>query len=87
MAFDETAYVWCFGSGLTLSEMSQIFRKITVETDSRSEGELSLANAYSKALETLGSPQIRNVARVGGSIFYTHPCSDLLPLHIACDAW
>ena len=87
MTFDETAYAWCFGAGLTLTEMSQIFRKIYIEKESRNEGELSLAAAYSKALETLGSPQIRNVARIGGSVFYNHPCSDLLPLHIACGAW
>jgi CO/xanthine dehydrogenase FAD-binding subunit len=87
MTFDETAYAWCFGAGITLSKMSQIFQKISHEKEKRNVGELSLAAAYSKALETLGSPQIRNVACVGGSVFYNHPCSDLLPLHIACDAW
>lgn len=64
-----------FGSALTLGEWSNIFRTILSDT-SRSVGERSIAAAYSKALK-LGSPQLRNVARVGGSIFYTHPCSGL----------
>jgi hypothetical protein len=87
MTFEETPYAWVFGSGLTLTDWTKILRKISDEKETRTEGEVSIATAYVKALETLGSPQIRNVARIGGSIFYTHPCSDLLPLHIACEAW
>ena len=89
MSFEETAHAWYFGSGVTLTEMAKIFGQISAESvsETRTESELSVASAFSKALSTLASPQIRNVARIGGSVFYCHPCSDLLPLYIACGAW
>ena len=87
MNYEETPHAWYFGSGLTLTEWSRLLDKILKDGQNRSEGELSVIRAYSKALDTLGSTQIRNVARIGGSVFYTHPCSDLIPLHVACDAW
>ena len=89
MSFEETAHAWYFGSGVTLTEMAKIFGQISAESvsETRTESELSVAAAFIKALSTLASPQIRNVARIGGSVFYCHPCSDLLPLYIACGAW
>ncbi len=71
--FNDTPDAYEFGSGLTLSEWS------TQLTRSLSSAEISpscksILSAYSKALQ-LGTPQLRNVARIGGSLFYIHPCS------------
>ena len=87
MMFEETPHSWHFGSAITLAQMSKIFGKVLAEVEDRGQGEVSIASAFAKALATLASPQIRNVARVGGAVFYAHPCSDLMPLYIVCGAW
>ena len=43
---------------------------------------IPFAQPFVKALETLGSPQVRNQATIGGSVMWNHPSSDLWPLYI-----
>jgi CO/xanthine dehydrogenase FAD-binding subunit len=45
--------------------------------------DVGFAQPFFKALKTLGSPQIRNQATIGGSILWNHPSSDLWPLYIS----
>ena len=45
--------------------------------------DVGFAEPFFKALKTLGSPQIRNQATIGGSILWNHPSSDLWPLYIS----
>ena len=59
-----------FGSGVRLSDVNACLKKIP------------FAQPFVKALETLGSPQIRNQATIGGSVMWNHPSSDLWPLYI-----
>ena len=59
-----------FGSGVRLSDVHACLKN------------MSFAEPFAKALETLGSPQIRNLATIGGSILWNHPSSDLWPLYI-----
>ena len=64
------------GSGITLSQLSGCLRPFTAEnTIAKTIMEL--------VLPTLASRQVRNVATIGGSLMWGHPCSDLNPVFIA----
>ena len=61
------------GAGVKLADLKSIF------------DQESWLEPFSKALETLASPQVRNQATIGGSIMWTHPASDLWPLYQVFD--
>ena len=66
-----------FGSGVTLSEMESALK--TMSESKRSP----VVSALLSALSTLGSPQVRNVATVGGNIVWENSGSDLKTLYLA----
>ena len=59
------------GSGLKLVEMEEFLKK-----------NVEFCQPFLEAFGTLASPQIRNVATIGGSIFWRHTSSDLWPLYL-----
>ena len=44
------------------------------------------AQPFKEIVDVFGSPQIRNVATIGGNIINASPIADSLPLLVACDA-
>ncbi len=62
------------GAGVSLSEAAKIF------------GQVDFGQPFVRALSTLASPQVRNVATIGGSLMWPHPSSDLWPLYLAFNA-
>ncbi len=78
------------GSALTLDEVKKVFQSLLASNEDdilKTVGESgrSLIEAILKALETLGSPQVRNVGTLGGHIIWGGSCalSDLAPILIA----
>jgi xanthine dehydrogenase/oxidase len=63
------------GSAVTLSAMEKFLKDLTSKN--------ATVCAIIKALETLASPQVRNVATVGGNAMWDHPCSDLMTVYMA----
>ena len=45
-------------------------------------GQVSFCQPFIEALKVLGSPQVKNAATIGGSIFWRHSSSDLWPLYL-----
>ena len=70
-----------FGSCVKLTKMEDFFKTILSNSDQNSPT-FRLANVFIKALSSLASAQIRNVASVGGSVMWRHPSSDLMTLYI-----
>ena len=62
------------GAGVSLADAGDAFDKV------------DFCPAFSRALLTLASPQVRNIATVGGSVMWTHPSSDLWPLYLVFKA-
>ena len=60
------------GSGLKLVEMEEFLKMKNVK----------FCQPFLEAFGTLASPQIRNVATIGGSILWRHSSSDLWPLYL-----
>jgi xanthine dehydrogenase/oxidase len=58
------------GAGLKLIDAQKIFKTFPA------------LDVFVQALSTLGSPQVRNVATIGGSIMWANPSSDLMPLYL-----
>ena len=69
------------GSCVKLTELEKYFKKIISNLDVQSPV-YQLGIAFSKALSSLASAQVRNVASVGGSVMWSHPSSDLMTLYI-----
>ena len=70
-----------FGSCVKLTKIEDFFKTILPNSDQNSQT-FHLANVFIKALSSLASAQIRNVASVGGSVMWRHPSSDLMTLYI-----
>ena len=69
------------GSCVKLTEIEKYFKKIISNSDVQSPV-YQLGNVFSKALSSLASAQVRNVASVGGSVLWNHPSSDLMTIYI-----
>ncbi|TRY72731.1 hypothetical protein TCAL_00262 [Tigriopus californicus] len=61
------------GSATTLSQFEAILKK---------EPTSPISAVFLISLRKLASPQIRNVATLGGSILWGHPSSDLMPIYM-----
>jgi CO/xanthine dehydrogenase FAD-binding subunit len=64
-----------FGAGLTLTSMEKILKGLEKRTQ--------LVDALIAAILTLASPQVRNVATIGGNVMWDHPGSDLRTIYLA----
>lgn len=62
------------GSATTLSQLQTILGELPASPTSA---------VLLSSLRTLASPQIRNVATLGGSVLWGHPSSDLMPIYMA----
>ncbi len=62
------------GAGVTLAEAAEVF------------GQAEFGQPFCKALSILASPQVRNVATIGGSLMWSHARSDMWPLYLAFKA-
>ena len=69
------------GSCVKLTEIEKYFKKMISNSDELSPV-YQLGNVFSKALSSLASAQVRNVASVGGSVLWNHPSSDLMTIYI-----
>ena len=66
------------GSGATFTNIIKYLKTLTT-TD-------SIIAEMLRVITNLGSPQVRNVASLGGSLLWNHPASDLTPLLLAAGA-
>ena len=70
------------GSGVTFTSLLKFLSNIGAE-------ELSAASVLvelQSVVSSLASPQVRNIASLGGSLLWGHPASDLVPLLLAAEA-
>ena len=70
------------GSGVTFTSLLKFLSNIGSE-------ELSAASVLvelQRVVSSLASPQVRNIASLGGSLLWAHPASDLVPLLLAAEA-
>ena len=63
------------GAGVTLTGLETLLKQL--KTDS------TFVASLIKALSTLASPQVRNVATIGGHLGWAHRASDLMPIFLA----
>ena len=75
---DEDGSAIHVGAAATLTEMETFLRGLGKDDEMG-----TTISALLQALSTLASPQVRNVATVGGNVAWTHPCTDLIPNYVA----
>ena len=69
------------GAGHTMTKFHEICLNIQ---KSNTPDKVQVFKTLSTVLKTWVSAQVRNVATIGGHIGWAHPCSDLVPIFMAC---